>query len=247
MAGVSLNAIVGDNGIITNAMSAKQKQGMAALEEFLQEKYLSVYDKDENNSNMTKVEVLQKYYKTYFYMPKDYGIGNLSYVINGDGKALYILKKSGLPKEIQEVMVGGSDEGKTYTDFQELNDVYGVTTDLKVYYSGGKGSEIYALTDVELDNDNLERKVFDSSSQNGYYGTLSNYDVDGNGELSVDELKSVKNLVIDENSNISSLSELFNLVTLEKLTISNKNLSNLEGIENCPNLYYVYFKNTTIM
>ena len=44
LAGVSLNAIVGDNGIITNAQTANMKNGMAALEEFLQEKYVENYD-----------------------------------------------------------------------------------------------------------------------------------------------------------------------------------------------------------
>ena len=45
LAGVSLNAIIGDNGVITNAMSAKQKSGIAILEEFLQEKYVENFDK----------------------------------------------------------------------------------------------------------------------------------------------------------------------------------------------------------
>ena len=40
LAGVSLNAIIGDNGIITNAQNATIKTSIASLEEFLNEKYV---------------------------------------------------------------------------------------------------------------------------------------------------------------------------------------------------------------
>ena len=39
LAGVSLNATIGDNGIITQAQNAKYTQGIATLEEYLQEKF----------------------------------------------------------------------------------------------------------------------------------------------------------------------------------------------------------------
>ena len=221
---------------------------VAVLEEFLQEKYVELYDKQqENDGNLSKIDLLQKYYSNYFYMPKDYGYGNLTYVINNDGKALYLLKKSGLPEEIQKVMKGGDDKGKTYTDFQSLNDVYGVTKDLKVYYSARSGENIFALNgSLELDNDNLQRKVFDGKGEDGYYGTLSNYDIDKNGELSLEEAKSIKSLTVNSESDIKSFSDLYNLVSLQKLVIDSKTLSNLNGIQNCPNLIYVYFKNVYI-
>ena len=212
LAGVSINAIVGDSGVIKNAMDVNIKNSVAVLEEFLQEEYVEIYDKEVNNSEFSKIELLQKYYKDYFYIPKEENIGNLNYVVNSDGKALYLIKKSGLPKNIQEMIKGGSDEGKTYTDYQSLNDVYGVTKDLKVYYSSGPEAQIFALSkDLELDDDNLQRKVFDN--QSGYFETLSSYDIDKNGEVSVEELKSVVSLTIDSTSNINSLSDLYNLVS----------------------------------
>ena len=51
LAGVSLNAIVGDNGIITNAQQANMKNGMAVLEEWLQQKYVEYYDDSANYAN----------------------------------------------------------------------------------------------------------------------------------------------------------------------------------------------------
>ena len=72
LAGVSLNAIVGDNGIITNAQNANMKNGMAALEEFLQEKYVENFDNyiSDDNNKVAKLSVL---YHEYFYNPQDDG------------------------------------------------------------------------------------------------------------------------------------------------------------------------------
>lgn len=53
LAGVSLNATIGDNGIITQAQNAKYTQGIATLEEYLQEKYVENYDSvSEYNSKL---------------------------------------------------------------------------------------------------------------------------------------------------------------------------------------------------
>ena len=242
LAGVSLNAIVGDNGIITNAMSAKQKQGMVALEEFLQQKYVENYEKFAEDE--LKINVLEKMYPSYFYIPSKYGVGSLKYVVDSDGKALYLIDKEGLPKEIKEGLVGGDAGNKTYLDYFNLNDVYGVTADLKVYYcSNGKESISGVLAD-ELDDDNPQRVVFPDS--NPLSSALSTYDLNGDNNISAEEIKSVKELVIDENLNMDSLADLFNLSSLQKLTIKTKNLDNLNGIENCPHLYYVYFYNSII-
>ena len=163
-----------------------------------------------------------------------------------EGKALYIIKKSGLPKELQEIMQGGDDNGKTYVDFQTLNDVYGITSDLKVYYSQYEGSELLALSNIELDNDDGERKIFEISESDGYYDALKKYDKNGDDILSAEEVKSVRELTIGEDSTITSLEQLYNLIALEKLTIENKNLTDLQGIQNCSYLYYIFFKNSVI-
>ena len=45
LAGVSLNAVIGDNGIITQAQNATYMQSVAVLEEYLQQEYVKKYDK----------------------------------------------------------------------------------------------------------------------------------------------------------------------------------------------------------
>ena len=158
LAGVSLNAIVGDNGIITNAMSAKQKQGMAALEGFLQDKYVENYEKMDDRE--TKIVGMQRIYPSYFYIPINEGVGALNYILNKDGNALYLIKKSGLPNEIKDGLVGGDAGSGKYSDYANLNDVYGVTSDLKVYYCSQSG-DIFSLSGgLKFDIDDTTREIF---------------------------------------------------------------------------------------
>ena len=56
LAGVSLNATIGENGIMTQAKNATYMQGIATLEEYLQSEYVKYYDEADNYTN--KVELL---------------------------------------------------------------------------------------------------------------------------------------------------------------------------------------------
>ena len=51
LAGVSLNAVIGDNGIITQAQNATYMQSVAVLEEFMQQEYLKLYGTLDNPEN----------------------------------------------------------------------------------------------------------------------------------------------------------------------------------------------------
>ena len=55
LAGVSLNAIVGDNGIITNAQRAKEKHIYASEREFLEQKIVYYQAREINKSEMSKL------------------------------------------------------------------------------------------------------------------------------------------------------------------------------------------------
>ena len=249
LAGVSINAIVGDNGVIKNAMDANIKNSVAVLEEFLQEKYVENYD--EISKYESKVEGLSNLYSEYFYIPSNEYIGSLKYVIDSEGHALFLINKSGLPKEMREAIKGGSDEGKTYTDYQSLNDVYGVTKDLKVYYCSNGFDSIYGIKKEELDNDDKDRKVFSKEENSYIYKLLEKYDGKGNadnkdGVLSADELKSAKSLTITGEDGITSLKDLYNLLNLQQLILENVTIDNLDGIENLSLLNYIYFKNCNI-
>ena len=249
LAGVSLNAVIGDNGIITQAQNATYMQSVAVLEEYLNNYYVEHYEK--MNEEESKVLTLTTLEPSWFYIPANEGIGGLRYVVDAEGHALYLIKKSGLPEDIKNQIRGGDAGEGTYADYVNLNDVYGVTSDLQVYYCSEGTDTIMGITTDELNSDNPLREVFNSTNNSDLYNLLSDYDVadsEGNkdGILTAEELKSVTKLTINSSSNVTDFSAFYNLVSLKELTIDGVNLNNLAGIENCPQLNYVYFKSSTV-
>lgn len=249
LAGVSLNATIGENGIMAQAKNATYVQSVAVLEEYLNNYYVQHYE--DMQEDESKVLTLTKLETEWFYIPANEGVGGLRYIVDGEGHALYLIKKSGLPEEIKSQVRGGdAGEGK-YADYVALNDVYGVTSDLKVYYCSNGTDTILGESKETLDSDNPLRQVFTESNNSAIYGLLSDYDVanrDGekDGILTAEELKSVTKLTIDSSSGIIDFSSLYNLISLKELTFDGVTLSNLSGIENCPQLNYVYFKSSVI-
>lgn len=220
-------------------MSAKQKQGMAALEEFLQDKYVENYEKF--NENDTKVKNMQLLYPEYFYIPVNEKVGALTYIVNNEGHIFYLIKKSGLPKEIKDGLVGGDAGDGTYNDYATLNDVYGVTSDLKVYYSSSPNSKILGITEDEFDVDDTSREVFSAGSP---LSDLINKG-DKSKNVTAEDARGVDSLTIDQNSGITNFEDFYNLPSLETLKLNNINIENLSGIENAMNLSAVYLTGVT--
>ncbi len=242
LAGVSLNATIGDNGIITQAQNATYMQSIATLEEYLQDKYIQNYEKIDENE--TKVVNLENIYPEYFYIPANNGYGRLRYVINEEGKALYLIQKSKLPDEIKNQLKGGEAGKGKYEDYVKMNDVYGVTSDLKVYYAKGNG-EILGIGKEILDNDDPIREVVSEEKDNNLYNILKDYDFNKDGTINAQEVKGIKELKIS-NNNMIALKELYKFYGIEKITLENIELNDLDGIQNVSKLNYVYFKNCKI-
>ena len=237
LAGVSLNAIVGDNGIISNAQSATILESCAELEEYLNQYYVQHYEEIDAIST-NKVIGLKKLQNKWFYQTA------LGYVLN-NGKALYLINKDGLPDEVKKNLKGGDAGNKTYVDYANLNDVYGVISDLHVYYSsGGLDNAIGISSEVELEEDDTSRTVakVESSSIGSAFG---GYDTDKNGTITSLEARAVKTADINCNG-ISSINEIGDFINLKTLILRNATLDNLEGIERCSSLYYIFFDNCNI-
>ena len=248
LAGVSLNATIGDNGIITQAQNATYMQSIAALEEYFNNYYVEHYE-EMSKKDESKVLTLTTLEPNWFYIPANEGIGGLRYIVDSEGHALYLIKKSGLPDEIKNQIKGGEAGEGTYADYSKLNDVYGLTSDLKVYYCSNGTDSIMGKTVEDLDADSPRRPVFKVAENSDIYNLLKDFDnTDGesDGVLTAEEVKSVTNLTINSTSNITDFSSFYNLVSLRELTIDSKTLNNLAGIENCPQLNYVYFKSSVI-
>lgn len=142
--------------------------------------------------------------------------------------------------EIKEQLVGGDAGSGKYSDYANLNDVYGVTSNLKVYYCSNGLNTIYGILEDNLDKDNPARKVFDS--KNSLMSILSSYDTNGDGELSLEEVNSIEKLELNsENFKNGNFKEFYNLVNLSELRLSNLLIDNFDGIENCNKLKYISF------
>lgn len=251
LAGVSLNAVVGENGIISQAKDATFMQSCAELEEFLKEYYMGNFEvlpMDAEN----KAEALEKYSgsKSWFWNPSENGYGSVGYVITNDGKACYFIDKESFEANSDsgiKLQGGFAGEG-TYLDYSQMNDVYGVTSDLKVYYCAGDRNKLLGANNENLDEDNPIRTVFNSDNETDkkWYEVVKKYDVNEDGKISAQEAKGVKSIVLTATSGITSLEYLYNFPNLEEITFESINYQNLNGIQDCYFLSSLFFKSSTV-
>ena len=144
LAGVSLNAVIGDNGIITQAQNATYMQSVAMLEEYLNSYYVEHYEEMANEES--KVQALKNMEPNWFF--RDAPLG---YIVDSDGQIHFFINKDGLPDEIKSQLKGGDAGDKDYSSYSQMKDVYGVTKDLKVYYcSDGKESVLGATDSIMI-------------------------------------------------------------------------------------------------
>ena len=242
LAGVSINAIVGDNGIITNAQNANIKSGMAALEEFLQEKYVEYYNESENYMN--KQELLAAKIPNLFFRD-----GTKNY-ITANGKMYYVIDKRQLPKEIKENLVGG--DTTDYGEYIRLINIYGVTSDLKVYYydsNGLEGGNVLGVTEFLEIDPTLPVTLINKNTplKNNLISNLKVQGIEVSEEIINANIASLKNVTLDgTNYPISNLSGISELRSMKKLTLSNLELEDLSGIESCGLLDTIYIDNCII-
>ena len=247
-----MNAIIGDDGVITSAQNANIKNGMASLEEFLQEKYVENIEKIDGETNKVAFLSNLKSCKGFFYGPnKDDGICGVDYIVDSDGHALYLINKSGLPDDLQKTLVGGNcgvgkKGSERYNDYASLIDVYGVTSDLKVYYSTGDGKFTGISSPDNLDKEDLSRVVVKSTTGLGkVLSKLLYQDSEEIKDITVSDTQKVTILNIDDNS-VDNLNDLYSLSSLAQLTLTGLNLENLDGIQYAKDLNYLYIKGCSI-
>ena len=247
LAGVSLNMTIGDNGIIKQAQNASYEMGMAALEEWLQQEYVTQYDNITDSDEGNKIAFLNRMFN-YTLLLKD---GSRDYIIN-EGKVYYLLNKSCkyIPKEVKDGLLGG--DTTEYSKYTRLEDVYGVTKDLKVYYCGtGVEGAIGTIENYDIDpnasatgiNGDSNLKTAISDILQTEYGIS----VDNEKGITLSNVSALKNLEIDglKYPGITNISGLGDLKNLKTLTLTNMTLTSLDGLQGIPNLFYLYLNNST--
>jgi len=235
LAGVSLNALVGDNGIITNAQNANVKSQLASLQEYIDQFYIEHYDEFESYPNNVLALKTIRSSSNWIYN------GKFGYIPDEKGYIHYFLIIENFPKEIRDSMSIGKGP-KEYKDYVEFNDVIGITQDLKVYYCQNGLNSINGVTLAELSVENGQETVFGSSSD--YAKILKGAYSSEN--ISKSDLRGVNSLIIDDKYNISNLNDIYNFINLTQLTIKNKENFDLTGIEYCPKIKEVFIQYSTI-
>ena len=151
-------------------------------------------------------------------------------------KRYYFINKANLPDDIKSLIKGGDNINKgIYTTFE---DVYGVSSDLKVYYcSNGIDSSVNVVLDGG--EENLSKNILTQEKDSEFISVLG-YDSD----VSLSNLRSVQELTINKNG--LDLTKLMYFSNLKKITFIGVQYDNLNGIQYVPDLNYIYFQKTSI-
>ena len=238
LAGVSLNATIGDNGIITQAQNATYMQSVAVLEEFMQEQYIKLYGTTENSNN--KMEYFVKDINgSRKYIQKAMN-NNYFFMDSSSGNTYYFIEKSELPEEIRNQIKGGDNSLTNKTIWADFNDIYGITSDLKVYYCESTNENRIGATDEAIKADKELSKPISGMSKGSDWAKALGLEKD----VTYKDLLNVTELNIT-NSNLD-LKLMYNLGSLKRLTFSNVNINNLDGIGSAVNLNYLFFDNSKI-
>ena len=240
LAGVSLNATIGDNGIITQAQNATYMQSIAVLEEYMQTEYVKYYD--ETNEFPNKVELLSNKNSNLFL--KD---GSKNY-ITFNGKIYYLINKQALPDDVKNQLKGG--DTNEYGKYIRLQDVYGITSDLKVYYCKSGSENIMGnAEDLQIDPETPLNKINNNAElKSAISSALAEIGITvGEKGVTVGNVTNLKSLTLDgTKSNITNLNGISELIVLQELTLKNLTIPNLDGIESCNMLKQVYFINSKL-
>ena len=236
LAGVSLNATIGDNGIITQAQNVKYVQSRAKLEEFLQQYYVENYDEFAEAENKAVALKTYRGSASWFYQGSPLG-----YIVDNDGNSHYFINVNGLPDDIRNSVVGGTANGKenlTYADYVKMKDVYGVTSNLKVYYCPDGKNSIEGVNISELDLADSTKEIFAAGSNMAKLITGSD-----EKNVTLEDTKTIKKITINKESGITSLKDMYAFPSLEEVILENMTLNTLDGLENATKMNYIFFKN----
>jgi len=230
LAGVSLNALVGDNGIITNAQNATIRSSCASLQEFLQQEYVKISDINDLASPLENLLGSSK--AKYFQTAKN----NNKYFLDPiTFNKCYFINKSALPKEIQMNLIGGDRQIDGI--YAEYIDVYGVNQYLEVYYiSDGQHSVYGSIEENVLDSTQIALKQSTDAKlieQLGFDRDMSYRDIAG-----------VTNVTITDND--ISFDKFYMFNGLQKIKFSNVTLNSLDGISDAKNINFILFQNCDI-
>ena len=143
-------------------MDAKLELKCSQLQEYIQQFYFENYDYFETFPSKINGLKSHPFSSGWIYS------GKLGYIVDNVGKVHYYLDCDKLPEEAKQIIENW--EPKTYADYVNGNNVFGITEDLEVYYSSLNDNgdiQFYGKKDPVFLDENGDEQVFDSNSSFG--------------------------------------------------------------------------------
>jgi hypothetical protein len=161
LAGVSLNAMIGNNGVITQAQKATYAQKVAKYKEELE---MNLWGTGEITAkspvpDASKITLMNENVKQYITSLEDNDVGKYAIV---EGK-LYYLGEVELEKEVcKEKEIGVTEEGETAEDFVSKVETIAIENILKNMVGNS-----FTETDENGNEEEIGVKLWDKNFQNG--------------------------------------------------------------------------------
>ena len=218
LAGVSLNAVIGENGIITQAQNAKIATAVGSFNEYMQSWFFNKKMEDDGYN-------IEDLYVSAGWLERKLDIDD-----EGNAYYVYIIDKSKVTdEEILKYMQAG--DGDPYS----LQDVYGINSDFSIWYKDSFGNLINSQIKVLAIDDNTEVNFVDPALSQAIANAVG---VDKDN-VTIGDLKNVTTLKLNYDgteSDITNLNDLYYLPNLKNLYIYNLDLDNIDGLKYCSNL-----------
>lgn len=141
LSGIVLERVNGKNGIITETMNASIIHSKSVLQE-----YINVFYAENSVSFSefdTKIEAIiaNPESKEWIYYNEEDKI---------DGNIIYLINKEALPERVKSQIENGDAGENKEENYQQLKDVYGITSNLQVYYCSDGIDTIIGLERKDL-------------------------------------------------------------------------------------------------
>lgn len=166
LAGVSIHAVVGDNGVLGKATDAVYLQSAAVLEEYFNQLYAEGVIVGNEEGETPLATIMKNGYQHYFFSTSEGYCLKKNYTNSDTGETqtlvLYLVKKEQLPEEIRK-QIKGADNLES-RDYRKLNGVYGITSDLIAYYCQSGIDSMLGLTTSDLNTDSPDIVYADENS-----------------------------------------------------------------------------------